>query len=57
MRDARRPTLQEGDLAGEVLRLLLVRHLVHLVRYLLEPRLGRFAERDHQRELLADRSL
>ncbi len=46
--------LQESDLARELRRLLLVRHIAHLVRDVLEPRLHGFCARDHLRQFRAD---
>mmetsp|Transcript_29302 Transcript_29302/g.95497 ORF Transcript_29302/g.95497 Transcript_29302/m.95497 type:complete len:469 (+) Transcript_29302:1331-2737(+) len=49
--------LEERDWARELKRLLLVVHLVHLVRDVLEPVLERLDLRRHVRELVADDGL
>lgn len=51
------PALKEGNLTGEMRGLLVVGHLVHLVRDVLEPGLGGFALGDESRELLPDDGL
>lgn len=57
VRRARGAHLQQADGPAEVLRLLLVRHVAHLVGERLEPGLVRLAERDHLGELLPDDGL
>ena len=49
-------TSKEDDtrLPSEKLRLLLVVHVLHLVRDVLQPMLGRFRLRDHVRKLVSD---
>lgn len=54
---ARGGHFEQADGAAEVARLLLVRHVAHLVRDGLEPRLVRLDEGDHLGQLLADDGL
>lgn len=56
-RDASAPALEESNLTGEELCLVLVVHLGHLEGHVLQPRLGRLALGDDSSELGSDNGL